>query len=261
MERRAQVAELLGLPWDARLIAVVLAAVVGGFMRGFVGFGGALVAVPLLTVAFGPRDAVAISSLIGLPATVQLLPQAVRYSEREIILPTSLAILATAPLGSWLLVSLDPHLMSIAISILVVGMIPLIARSQKVRRKVKGPGLVMAGMASGIIQGTAGIGGPPLVAVALSRGGAIEIQRGNVLALVTTISLATVVPLALFGAFSKHVIVVAIVMLPIYLVATSLGSRYFSRGGQRHFRTAALMTLLAIGLFTLIGSVRAYLTG
>lgn len=253
--------EALGFPLDARLIAVVMAAVIGGFMRGFVGFGGALVSVPLLTIAFGPRDAVAISSLIGLPATLQLMPQAVRYSEREIILPTSLAILATAPLGSWLLVSVDPRLMSVAISLLVVGMIPLIARSRTYRRAIKLPGLIIAGMASGLIQGTAGIGGPPLVVVALSRGGPVEMQRGNVLALVNTISLATVIPLALFGAFSWHVVVIAIVMLPIYFIATWLGSRYFERGGQRHFRTAALMTLLAIGLFTLIGSVRAYFTG
>jgi uncharacterized membrane protein YfcA len=253
--------EFLGVPLDMGLAAVACAAIIGGFMRGFVGFGGALVSVPMLTLVFGPRDAVAISSLIGLPAMLQLLPQAVRHGEREIVLPTSFAVLAAAPIGSWLLVSVDPHLMSIVISLLVVGMIPLIARSRTYRPQVKLPGLIAAGMASGIIQGTAGIGGPPLVAVALARGGSVETQRGNVLALVTTISLATLVPLAYFGAFTRHVIVVALLMLPVYFVATSFGSRYFARGGQRHFRSAALMTLLAIGLFTLINSVRTYLTG
>ena len=35
--------ELLDLPLDGRLVAVVAAVLLGGFLRGFVGFGAALV--------------------------------------------------------------------------------------------------------------------------------------------------------------------------------------------------------------------------
>ena len=43
--------EFFGVALDARFAAVCLAALIGGFMRGFVGFGAALVTIPVLSLA------------------------------------------------------------------------------------------------------------------------------------------------------------------------------------------------------------------
>ena len=64
----------LDLVLDASLIAIISAVIIGGFLRGFVGFGAALVIVPVLTLTMGPHLAVAVASIVGLPAIVQLLP-------------------------------------------------------------------------------------------------------------------------------------------------------------------------------------------
>ena len=41
---------------------VALSVLVGGFLRGFIGFGGGLVVVPVLSVVFGPLAAVPIAA-------------------------------------------------------------------------------------------------------------------------------------------------------------------------------------------------------
>lgn len=116
---------LLSVPFDLRLLAVVAAVLIGGFMRGFVGFGGALVTVPILSVVWGPQAAVAITGVMGIPSLFQLLPEAVRYSERPIVIPVALSTFLTAPIGSWILVSADPKLMTIVISGLVIAMVAM----------------------------------------------------------------------------------------------------------------------------------------
>tara|TARA_Y100001934_G_scaffold45053_1_gene54441 strand:- start:5076 stop:5324 length:249 start_codon:yes stop_codon:yes gene_type:complete len=51
------------------------AAARGGALMGFTGFGGTLVMVPLLALVWGPTVAIAISMVVSLIATVQLLPR------------------------------------------------------------------------------------------------------------------------------------------------------------------------------------------
>lgn len=251
--------ELFGVPLDARLAAVCIAALVGGFMRGFVGFGAALVTIPVLSLAYEPRLAVAAMTVVGIPTLFQLLPEAIRSSERAIVGPISLAILLSAPLGTLVLVSISPAVMKIVISILVVIMVAMLMRGWRLESEVGRPILIASGIAGGLIQGSAGVGGPPVVAVILSRPGTPTQQRGNVLALMTAVSVSSLIPLLYFGLFTRQAIATGLLLLPIYGGSILLGSRYFAYGGARHFRSAALATLAVIGAATLIMSLRDYL--
>ena len=252
--------EVFGVMLDARLAAVCMAAFIGGFMRGFVGFGAALVVIPVLSLAYEPRLAVAAMTVIGIPTLFQLLPEAVRTAERPIVLPIALAILLAAPFGTLILVSVSPVLMKIVISVLVVTMVAMLARGWRLEGEASRTLLVSAGIAGGLIQGSAGIGGPPVVAVMLSRPGTPTQQRGNVLALMTVVSFSSLLPLWYFGLFTREAIVTGLLLLPVYGGAILAGSRYFASSGQRYFRNAALVMLGIIGVATLIAALRDYVT-
>ena len=255
---RDRLAEFSDVVVDARLIAIICAVFVGGFLRGFVGFGAALVMVPVLTLAAGPHLAVAISSLVGLPTVVQLLPEAVRYAERRIVLPVASAIFLAAPGGAWLLMVVDPAIMKIVISVLVVLMVVLLAQGWTLKGKASLGTLLVAGVAGGLLQGSSGMGGPPVVAVALARPGDAHQQRGNVLALMTAVALSSVLPLTLYGLFTAKALAMGVLLIPINILATALGSRAFARGGSRHYRNAALVTLALIGVTTLGIAIERY---
>ena len=246
---------------DWRLGVVALSVALGGFMRGFVGFGGALVSVPVLSLAFGPHMAVAVSSVMSLPSVFQLLPDAIRHSERAVVVPIGIATFLTTPIGMWILMSSSPALMKIAISALVVVMTLMLATGWTLKANIGKPTLVAAGVAGGLIQGSAGIGGPPVVAVALSRPGGAAVQRGNVLGVMTSIALSSLLPLAWYGLFTRASVLIGALLLPIYMLATAIGSRYFALGGHLHYRRAALATLLAVGVATMLAAVRGYMAG
>ena len=56
----------------------------GGFLRGFLGFGAALLIVPVLSLVMAPVEAIAILVLIELPNIVYLIP----VSYTHLTLPT-----------------------------------------------------------------------------------------------------------------------------------------------------------------------------
>lgn len=255
------VTELFGVPLDTRLAWVAAACLLGGFLRGFVGFGGALVTVPVLSLAFGPHVAVASASVMAMPSVFQLLPEAVRHAERPVVLPVCIATMLTTPVGSWILVSASPAIMKIAISALVVGMVGVLASGWTLKGTPGKPTLITAGVLGGLVQGSAGIGGPPVVAIALSRPGSAKSQRANVLALMTAIALSSIVPAIYYKLYNLQTVTLGAILLPVFTVATALGSRYFTHGGHHYFRRAALATLMAVGLSTLVIAVHGYLAG
>ncbi len=249
--------ELLGAGLDPGWVVLVIgAAVLGGFMRGFVGFGGALALVPVLSLVLGPKTAVAVASLVGLPSVVQLLPEAVRAADRKLVLPAGVAIMIGAPLGSLILTSVNPRLMTAGIGIAVMAMALATWYGVTPRVAAKPWVPILAGLVSGMLQGAAGVGGPPSVAVAVARGGETRQQRANVLGLVGFIAVSGAVSHLSFGIFTKQALVLALVLIPLFLGSTWAGSRFFSTGGQRHFRSSALLLLLGIGLAAVIGALR-----
>jgi uncharacterized protein len=255
------VSELVGVSIDARLIVVLIAVTIAGLLRGFVGFGAALISVPVFSLVLGPHAAIAINNVMGLPAVFQLLPEAVRRAERPVVLPIAVATFAATPIGTWALVAADPRAMTVAISVLVLLMVAMLGSGWRLRGRIGLGKLIAAGVAGGLVQGVAGVGGPPVVAVALSRPGEATQQRANVLALMTAISLSSILPLLYYGLFTRQTVVIGLLLIPFYSAATALGARYFALGGQRHYQRAALATLAAVGLATLIASLRTYLEG
>jgi len=255
------VSELLAVPIDGRLAVVFIVVMVAGLLRGFVGFGAALISVPVFSLVLGPHAAIAVNNVMGLPAVFLLLPEAIRRAERAVVLPICTAIFAAAPIGTWALVSIDPAIMSVAISTLVLIMVAFLASGWRLRGRIGIGKLVAAGVAGGFVQGVAGVGGPPVVAVALSRPGDASQQRANVLALMTAVSLSSILPLLYHGLFTRQTVIIGLVLIPFYSAATALGARYFTLGGQRHYRRAALATLATIGMATLVASLRNYLKG
>ena len=98
-----------------------------GLVRGFTGFGGALVMVPVLSLVLGPGAALAAVCASGVPVILQLLPAALRHGERGFVLPFAAAAFAAAPAGTWVLVAVPPAAMKIAISLAVLAMTAMMA--------------------------------------------------------------------------------------------------------------------------------------
>lgn len=253
--------ELIAQTGVPALWIITAGVLMGGFIRGFVGFGGAMIVVLAISLTLGPKIAVAASCLSGLPVMFQLLPTAIRKSERAFVLPFGLATFVGAPLGAMVLVALDPAIMKFVIAISSLGMTFLLFKGWRAKQAGNPVFLAGAGTTAGFIQGMAGVGGPPAVAVALSRSGTTDRQRANVIGSITGLNLCTIVPLYLHGLFTPTVILLSGLIFPVYLGAAWLGDRFFGGPGEPLYRNAALAVLALISAVTLIASLRDLVSG
>ncbi|MGI9421626.1 MAG: sulfite exporter TauE/SafE family protein [Hyphomicrobiaceae bacterium] len=250
--------EFVGPISNQALAFTIVSVMLAGFLRGFLGFGGALVIIMVLNVVLGPQVAVPIACLSGLPATMQLLPQAMRACDRRFVVPFGLTSFAIAPVGTLLLVSIHPAVMKITISAFVLAMVVMLYRGWRLAQTSSPAATVAAGAVAGFIQGTAGVGGPPAVVAALSFPGSAEKQRANVIGAVTSLSLAPIIPLWLANLFSWRIVVASLMIIPIYSATTWFGSQFFSQHGQQHYRNVTYLALTAMSVITLAIAIGDY---
>ena len=112
---------LLILPDLNILFFTILVIGVGGILRGFMGFGPALLTIPVLALIYSPTEALVIHIIMEIPSTLYLLPSAIKNSQKKEMSPMFIAMILSIPIGMYLVVSLDPQIMRRIISIIVFG--------------------------------------------------------------------------------------------------------------------------------------------
>ena len=93
------------------MVAAIFTVFAAGVVRGFSGFGDGLVMIPLLSILYGPPQAVAIGFFTGFIGVLFMAPKAWSQTVWRSSLPVALAAVPATPLGVWLLVSGEPEMM------------------------------------------------------------------------------------------------------------------------------------------------------
>lgn len=145
---------LLGeLPSGHSISIIFLATLVGGFMRGFTGFGAAMIIVPSVALVTLPRDAVVFHALIEIPTALQLLPEGLRQARRTTVLPMVLGLVLAVPVGMSLLVSLPTEVMRVIMSLVVLCLVAFMWAGQRLPPPSGNWAGVLGGTAGGVLQG------------------------------------------------------------------------------------------------------------
>jgi len=246
----------VALPLDGWLALAALAVLAGGFLRGYTGFGSALAIIPPLTLVFGPKAAVAMHAVMEIPVILHLARDAIGKSERATIAPMLIVLVLTTPIGAIALKTVDPDAMRLVISVLVLGMVVLLAGRDRLPALAGRRAPWAAGAAGGLIQGASGVGGPPVVLALLARGDSAEVARANVVAVMSSLVGVSIVTFALYGLIDRQVLVIGLLAGPLCLAATVAGGVAFRRTGGRDYRSFALVVIAFSALLAASGAVR-----
>ena len=166
---------------DVRLVYALGVVLAGGIVLGFSGFGAGLIFVPLFSLIYGPRDAVALLMLMGALGTSMLVPQAARHTVWRETLPMSLAAIVAVPAGIVILLTIDADSMRRIIGGAVLGLSLLMFRGVR----YMGPRGIGASMAAGVIcgavAGSTGLGRLIVGLYFLSANDSAAVQRANII--------------------------------------------------------------------------------
>lgn len=225
-----------------------------GLVRGFTGFGGALLLVPILALLYGVTAGVAIVVLLNIIVAIQLLPSARRSSNLKSVGWLTAAACAVSPIGAWMLGSLDPEFVRKAISALVLASCAVIVISGRDRFRIKGSPAadLAAGGVGGFLNGLAGIGGPPITLYWIAQRNSAESLRANVILSFAVIHVVTGLLYAFMGLVDLQTILRTALLTPPFMFGVWIGAHYFSRSSEKFFLQLVVALLSVVAIATML---------
>jgi uncharacterized membrane protein YfcA len=246
------------LGFDAPMLAWIGPATLAAFIvRGLSGFGSAMIGIGALTLVLPPAQVVPAFFGLELLTTVNLVPSVWRQIDWRSLRWVITGCALTTPLGLTLLAHLDPNPMRVVVSVCLatIALLMLSGLAQRLTPpSTPGPlGAFAAGSASGVLNGAAGIPGPPAIVFYFATT-ATAVSRATLIAFflfTDSYGLALAGGAGLLGGLGWKLIAVA---LPFSLVGIWIGQRLYVKLDEARLR-CVIWTLLA--LLGTLGAVSA----
>jgi uncharacterized membrane protein YfcA len=243
--------EFSALLHDGRFIAAVAIAVIAGLVRGFSGFGSALIYMPLISVLYGPKVAaptlLLIDTICSLPFTVHAAPQC---NPREVAW-VSLAGFVFLPIGVMALVYIDAILLRwFIVALVLLALVALISGW-----RYHGRPTVPASLATGAIAGFGGgavqIAAPPLLIFWLSGANNAATVRANIMVYFVPQALLAMVMYYWSALFTGETIVLSILLGLPFAVAMTTGVYSFHGSSEMLYRRVAYVIIALAGIVSM----------
>lgn len=239
------------LPPLPLLVATLAVALTAGLARGFSGFGSALIFIPLASAALGPQMAAATLVVVDNVTTLPLLPAAWRRANRKDVGALAAGALVGTPIGTWLLLRMDPVALRWGMCVLVVAMLVLLASGWRFRGKPALPLSLGVGLTSGFCSGASQMGGPPVVAYWLGGTTPMVEVRANIVLYFAASGLISTTAYLLGGVLDSRAVILAGMVLPVYALGVWGGARLFGLASEASFRRACFMLIALAALLGL----------
>jgi uncharacterized membrane protein YfcA len=244
----------LGLD-PVQLIVTVISVFIAGIIRGYSGFGFAMVAVTSISLVLPPVQAVPTVLILEVLASIRLVPQVWKdidwYSLRWLLVGSVFA----TPFGVYLLANIPVLPMRISISLMVLVAAILLMRGWAWKR-MPGRSLILAtGAACGLLNGAAAIGGPPVILLYLSSPAGITVSRASIIAYFLGIDGMSLAMASLQGLTTSKTLLTTAVCLPPLLLGIGVGSRMFTKVDKDSFRHHVLILLIILSIAGLLRAI------
>lgn len=227
---------------------LVLAA---GVIRGYSGFGFSIIAVTGLSLVLPPAEIVPVILLLEIAASTWLLPRVWQDIHWRSLSWLWLGVLIGTPIGVYLLASIPPRPMRMAISLAVLGL-SLLLRLGISLKKMPGRGQTMAiGTAAGLLNGSAAIGGPPVILFYFSTPAGAAVSRASLIALFFGTDLLALILCGTQELVNSQTAVMGSVCLLPLLIGIVLGNRFYTRSRAEVFRRRVLLLLMGLAVVSL----------
>lgn len=155
------------------LVAVICCLIVAGLLKGVIGVGMPVVALPLLSLFIDVKSA---AMLLSMPLIFSNLPQALEGGETGRclmrLMPVVLGMIPGVFLGVRILLALDANVAQIAAGLVLIGIggITLLAPKLQLQPRLILPAGLTLGFFGGILGGIAAMAGPLVFIFLLAKG-------------------------------------------------------------------------------------------
>ncbi len=240
--------ELLSAPF---LIAALI-AFIAGMVRGFAGFGAAMLMTPAFSALYGPAVGIALCLLLEIVVALPLLPAVVKLVDWRRIGLLLLAATVAVPLGNLALSQIDPQPMRWLISAIVLLAVAMLASGWRFSGKPNLAATLGAGAFSGFLNGLSGMAGPPIIFYYMAGSDTAALVRANLTTYFVFIDLVTLAVFTARQLIGWDTALQALALAPAVVIGGMAGERLFPLASESFYRRLALGLLVAVAIGVLI---------
>ncbi len=226
------------------LLCIFGAAVV----RGYSGFGFSLLTA--LSVFLEPREIIPSIFILEVAASAHLMSTVWREVHWQSLRRLAAGCLIGTPVGVYLLARVPAAPLTLALSAVVLLLASLIARGFLLRAMPGRAATVATGLASGVLNGSIGIGGPPVVMFFFGSPAGVATGRASMIAYFLFTDLLGLAWQWQEGLLDRSVLERALLYAPALGAGIWLGNRAFAAVNPQRFRYWVLRLLMALAVLT-----------
>jgi uncharacterized membrane protein YfcA len=236
---------------DPRFVLALAISVLAGLVRGFSGFGSALVYVPLMSALYGPRIAAPSMAVIDVLAAVTFVSTVWRQAAWREVLPLAVSALVAAQFGSLILKYADPILLRWLITILVLAVVAVLASGWRYQGRPILAVTLAVGALSGLLGGAVQMAGPPVIVYWLGSAGEAAIVRANFVTYFAALAAGLGITYSIKGLLTSEATALALLIGPLQIASQHVGARLFPLASDRTYRILAYGVILLAALVSM----------
>ncbi|MBV9911206.1 MAG: sulfite exporter TauE/SafE family protein [Sinobacteraceae bacterium] len=219
-------------------------------VRGYSGFGFSLLSVTALSLIFEPRAIIPSIFILELVASTHLLIHAWRDVHWQSLRWLVAGCLLGTPAGVYVLTRVAPAPLTVALSAIVLLLAALLARGLALRTMPGPTATAATGAVSGLLNGSIGIGGPPVIMLFFGSPAGVATGRASMIAYFLFTDILGLAWQWQDGLLNRNVLLRALVYAPAAGAGVWLGNRAFATVDPERFRYWVLRLLMALAALT-----------
>jgi len=237
------------------IIFGIIIILIAALLQGMTSFGASLVAMPLLLMIYDISIVVPLMVSFNLIMNVILFRKLYKYQNIKSILPLLITALLFTIVGIIFLKELNSNYIKFVIGFILLLLSIIKLFGINIRLKQNFTSYIPVGIISGLLNGIAGLSGPPVL-IFLS---ANEIDKNTFRATLTSyflvLNIFTIISFSLTGNYSILVLKNLVILLPALLVGTLIGVYLGNKVNEKVFKRLVLIFLGLMGIYMIINSV------
>ena len=240
------------------VIVIILAVMAGGLIKGTIGFGMPMVALPLIAFAVPVTTAmILLCAPIFLTNFLQIKFKQGISSYR--FLPMFLFLVVGLIIGARLILEINLNTITQIIAILIIFAAVINCFGFKINNNInkKYERIITSfiGFGSGILGGLSTVYGPPMLAYLV----AVDLPKEKFVRTVSTMYFIGSFPLygslIYYGFATKQDLIMSLLLIIPALIAQQIGTKIRDKINQKQFRNCILVTLVILGIMLFIKTI------
>lgn len=223
-----------------------------GFIQGLSGFGSVLLSLPLLACFLDVKTAIPLVALYGVALTVFLLVQLRQHWDWRKLYPLCVGSVPGAPVGVWLLNSLDAQIIQWIVGAVLVAYALYGLLMKPVVKELSRVWAYGAGFLAGCLGGAISASGPPVIVYTSLMPWSKDQIKVTLQGFFVISGLVVIAAQAAGGLMTGKVIYFFLASLPVLIFGTWAGSLLYGRIREESYRKIMLVLLGMLGLFMIL---------